>query len=56
MQGIDKEEASVFAENAQVYRHANHELKKREMPLAEAKLFMLKLLWFYVGNPHRVRR
>jgi hypothetical protein len=51
MPGIDKEDVSVFGDNAQVYRHATHKLTKREMPLAEAKLFMLKLLRFYIENP-----
>ena len=49
--GISKKELDVFTDNAQVFRHATRKLHQREMSLAEAKLFTIRMLKFYIENP-----
>jgi hypothetical protein len=46
-------ELSRFTDNAQSYRHANYELSTTHMDVMEAKLLMIKLLWFYVQDDNR---
>jgi hypothetical protein len=48
--GISRKQLNLFTENAQRFRHATHELRQREMSLAEGKLFAIRMLKFYIEN------